>query len=68
MKYEDRELFESCLNHLGLYEKKGLDNQSMLYPIKKKDRKLDKNEFNDMISRYNQSRFILRLYKVRDIN
>ena len=51
MKYEDRELFESCLNHLGLYEKKGLDNHSMLYPIKKKDRKLNKNEFNEMISR-----------------
>jgi len=37
-------------------EKKGLDGQVMLYPINSKERKLEKWEFNEMIS---------RLYKVK---
>ncbi len=41
MQQEERELLDSCLNNLGLYEKQGLDGQGFLHPIKKKERKLN---------------------------
>ncbi len=56
MRQEDDEFFNKCLDNLGLCEKKGLDGQIMLYPIKAKERKLEKDEFYEMIK---------RLYKVK---
>lgn len=56
MKQEDDEFFNKCLDDLGLCEKKGLDGQIMLYPVKAKERKLEKDEFYHMIK---------RLYKVK---
>ena len=56
MKQEDEEFFNKCLDNLGLCEKKGLDGQIMLYPVKAKERKLEKDEFYEMIK---------RLYKVK---
>lgn len=57
MKQEDDEFYNKCLENLGLCEKKGLDGQIMLYPIKAKEKKLEKEEFHSMIK---------RLYKVRN--
>lgn len=56
MNQEDDEFFNKCLDQLGLCEKKGLDGQIMLYPVKTKERKLEKDEFYLMIR---------RLYKVK---
>ena len=57
MKQEDDEFFNKGLDDLGLCEKKGLDGQIMLYPVKAKERKLEKDEFYQMIR---------RLYKVKE--
>ncbi|KAL4493427.1 hypothetical protein ABPG72_007435 [Tetrahymena utriculariae] len=51
MKEEDVEFFNKCLKKLGLCERKGLDGQIMLYPVKSKERKLEKEEFQEMMSR-----------------
>lgn len=53
-KIEDEEFLKSCLKRLGLCEKKGLDGQVMLYPQVKKERKLEKDEFNAMVNRLYQ--------------
>lgn len=57
MKQEDDEFFNKCLENLGLCEKKGLDGQIMLYPVKAKEKKLEKDDFSLMIK---------RLYKIKN--
>ncbi len=56
---EDTEFFNSCLRKLGLCERKGLDGQIMLYPVKSKERKLEKEEYHELLG---------RLYTVRRID
>lgn len=56
IRQEDDDFFNKCLENLGLCEKKGLDGQIMLYPVKAKEKKLEKDEFSHMIR---------RLYKVK---
>lgn len=51
MKEDSDEFFNKCLKKLGLCEKKGLDGQLMLYPIKGKERKLEKEEFIEMMNK-----------------
>lgn len=64
-KEEERLFTEHCLNKLGLYEKIGLDGQEMLYPKKKKDRKLERHEVESMVSRlYTPKRYPDPFYHV----
>lgn len=51
IKEEELELFNNNLKKLGLCEKKGLDGIEMLYPIENKQKKLEKEEVNSMVSR-----------------
>ena len=36
MKLEEQEIFDTCLNNLGLYEKQDLEGKLKIFPIKNK--------------------------------
>jgi len=57
LKKDEVKFTKRCLSKLGLTEKKGLDGQVMLYPLKAKEKKMERHQLDSLVT---------RLYKVKE--